>query len=183
MGQLNPTLWRTCRMLAGKTRLKLLRHLCETPGQSVTQLAQAVNVGISDASQELRRIQSRGVLLADRRGPFVFYRLQADPQVPSAAPLLKALKTALAASRAETDADLLRIATGLSHPRRVAIARELAAAPKRIMDLTSALRIPQSAASLHARRLVQAGFVRADGGWLFFKPGPHPLAQALARLL
>ena len=36
MKTLNPTLWRTCRMLAGANRIRLLRAIFAQPGQSVT---------------------------------------------------------------------------------------------------------------------------------------------------
>ncbi len=66
MKNLNPTLWRTCRMLTGTNRVRLLRELHDHPGQSVSQLAAALGIGPSDASQELRRIQSRGLLKSER---------------------------------------------------------------------------------------------------------------------
>lgn len=44
MKNLNPTLWRTCRMLAGTTRIRLLRELHTHPGQSVSELARAVGI-------------------------------------------------------------------------------------------------------------------------------------------
>ena len=183
MYTLNPTLWRTCRVLSGQTRLALLRQLHHRPGQSVSSLARAVHVGLSDASQELRRLQSRGLLQVDRQGRFTVYRLGADPQVPSAAPLLKALKTCLAASSPEQDPSIMQIATGLAHARRIAIAQTLIHSPCALPALQSALHIPQNALSRHVGALLRSGLVRREGRFLFFSPPRHPLAHALARLL
>jgi DNA-binding transcriptional ArsR family regulator len=183
MPALNPTLWRTCRMLAGATRVKLLRELHGRSGRTVTELAQAAGVGISDASQELRRIQSRGFLRADRRGPYVRYRLGADPQVASAAPLLRALRTALAQTRAAPVPEIIRIAQGLAHPRRIAIARALRRAPRRPGQLRAELGLATSSARPHLARLVESGLVKRRGDWLVLEPTAHPLAKALARLL
>ena len=183
MRTLNPTLWRTCRVLAGQTRLAFLRQLYAHPGQSVSSLARAVHVGLSDASQELRRLQSRGLLQVDRMGRFTVYRLGADPQVPSAAPLLKALKAVLATSTPEQDASIIQIAIGLAHTRRIAIAQTLIRSPCTFPSLTSTLRIPQNALSRHVGALLRSGLVRREGRFLFFSPPRHPLAQALARLL
>ncbi len=183
MRTLNPTLWRTCRVLAGQTRLAFLRQLYAHPGQSVSSLALAVHVGLSDASQELRRLQSRGLLQVDRMGRFTVYRLGADPQVPSAAPLLKALKAVLATSTPEQDASIIQIAIGLAHTRRIAIAQTLIRSPCTFPSLTSTLRIPQNALSRHVGALLRSGLVRREGRFLFFSPPRHPLAQALARLL
>ena len=38
---LSPTLWRTCRILSGGTRLALLRRVIKHPGLSVSELAAA----------------------------------------------------------------------------------------------------------------------------------------------
>lgn len=181
-GSLNPTLWRTCRMLAGATRVKLLRQLHEQPGRNITQLAKAVRIGISAASQELRRIQSRGLLKAERRRSFAFYRFGADPQVLTAGPLLKALQAALKDFPAERDSEIVQIAQGLSHPRRIAIVKELDKAPKRRRALRGIANLPQSSASRHVGILVQSGLVSCENGWLVLRRVDHPLACALLRL-
>jgi DNA-binding transcriptional ArsR family regulator len=183
MRALNPTLWRTCRVLSGQTRLRLLRRILDQPGQAVSQLAAEVQIGISDASQELRRLQSRGLLQVDRQGPFVFYRLAPDPQVSSAAPLLKALKASLADSSPAQEEAIIRIATALSHARRIAIAKELLRGPQTTTGLEIHLRIRRNALNRHLRILVDSGFLRRNGKQLVLEPATHPLAQALVRLL
>lgn len=180
---LNPTLWRTCRMLAGATRVKLLRELHDRPGRGVTELARAAGIGTSDASQELRRIQSRGLLQVDRRGSHVLYRFGADPQVASAAPLLRALRTTLARNRKTQDPEIARIAQGLAHPRRIAIAKALRRSPLRPGQLREALGLATSTARPHLARLVESGWVKRAGDWLVLEPAGHPLAKALIRLL
>ena len=180
---LNPSLWRTCRMLAGGTRIRLLRQLHKHPGRNVSELAQAAGVGLSDASQELRRIQSRGLLQAERRGSFVYYRFGADPQVSAAAPLLRALRAALEELPVDRDADIVRIAQGLSHPRRIAIAETLQQAPRRSRDLPSAMAMTRTSANPHVDLLVRAGLAKRMGEWVVLEPIGHPVAQALVKLL
>lgn len=183
MRQLNPTLWRTCRVLAGQTRVKLLRQLHDRPGQSVSDLAKTVGIGVSDASQELRRLQSRGLLQAERNGARLIYRLGADPQVPSAAPLLSALKSTLTRTPPECDRDIIPIATGLAHFRRITIAKALLAAPQMEVDLRGATRIPAASLNGHVRALITSGFVRRFRGLLQFYVPAHPLARTLVKLL
>ena len=180
---LNPSLWRTCRMLAGATRVKLLRQLHEHPGRTVSELARATGIGLSDASQELRRIQSRGLLQAVRRGSFVYYRFWADPQVASAAPLLRALRTALTDYPEDRDVDVVRIAQGLSHPRRIAIAKALRQAPRKWRKLPAAMDMAPTSAGPHMAGLARSGLARRAGDWLLLEPMDHPLAKALVRLL
>ena len=94
--ELHPTLWRTCRVLSGETRLKLLRLIIATPGKTVSRLAEETGIGLSRASQELRRLQSRGLVQTVRKGSFVHYLPDPDPQVPDAKPLLLAMKATFA---------------------------------------------------------------------------------------
>lgn len=146
-------------------------------------LARAVGVGLSDASQELRRIQSRGLLQVERRGPSTYYGLGADPQVSSAAPLLKALRSYLSKSTVDQDDEFIRIASGLGHSRRMVIAWKLNQFPSTISLLQKALRIPQSALSRHVGILCKASLVRREGRFVLLNPSPHVLAQTLVRLI
>lgn len=181
--QLNPTLWRTCRVLSGRMRLKLLREIHDRPGRSVSALAAAVGIGVSDASQELRRLQSRGLLKADRQGPLLVYRMESDPQVPSAAPLLAALNTALSAWPPAQDETMIPLATGLAHPRRIAIAQILAKAEQSALALRTAARIPLCPMSRHLKTLKGGGWIAGNKKRLRFAIPAHPLARVLAELV
>ena len=181
MQNLNPTLWRTCRMLAGPARIRLLRCLHERPGRNVSELARDVGIGLSDASQELRRIQSRGLLQAERKGVSLIYRLGADPQVASAAPLLKALRAVLSAN--ESDEQILAVASGLGHPKRIVMLRSIMASPKSTFALQRELRTNFANAHRHAQQLLDSGFVRRDGRTLHAVPAVHPLAKVRVKLL
>ena len=183
MRQLNPTLWRTCRVLAGPTRIKFLRQIHDHPGQNVSALAECVQIGVSAASQDLRRIQSRGLLQADRKGPLLIYRMGADPQVPSAAPLLKALRKTFESFSPEQDEQMISIATGLSHPRRIAIAKIVMTSPIRVTSLRLAMQMSPCPMHHHLKTLAAGGWTQLDNHHLIFRVPPHPLAQALAKQL
>lgn len=183
MHNLNPTLWRTCRMLAGTVRIRLMRCLHEHPGQDVTELANAVGVGISAASQELRRIQSRGLLQAERRKAHLIYRFGADPQVHSAAPLLKALRAALAESSADKDPHICAIAHGLGHPKRIAMVKSLSNAPKSAFALQKEVQTTFANIRRHLQILFASGLVRREDRTLHYVPPTHPVAKALIKLL
>ena len=179
----NPTLWRTCRMLAGRTRLRLLRQLHDHPETCVSALGNRAAVKESAASQEFRRIQSRGLLQAERRGVRTFYRLAADPQVASAAPLLKALQTAFAALPAERDAEMAAMAAGLAHERRIRIVQALLDGRRTRLDLQFATRISAHPFQTHLEKLLASGFVVSAGKEVQFAVPDHPLAKALAKLV
>lgn len=183
MKTLNPTLWRTCRVLAGTARIRLLRLVLAHPDLGVSRLAEEAGIGQSDASQELRRLQSRGLLRRLRRGRRILFRPQPDPQVPSAAPLLKALKAVLTAESPARDPEICRIAMGFAHETRLRIARELARKPRRLAPLATALRLSPSTLAHHLHWLRAGGWVRAEGAWLLYTPPRHPVARTLAQLL
>ncbi len=183
MHTLNPTLWRTCRVLAGGKRIQLLRQIHDLPGRNVAGLAESVGVGRAAASQELRRIQSRGLLQSERHGVAVVYRLGADPQVRSAVPLVKALETALSRLPPARDLEMARLAFGLAYPRRIALAQALLAGPQSETELGIALRLSAFAVFSHLRILRDCGWVRRENRRMVLAPPDHPLAKALVRLL
>ncbi len=170
-------------MLAGHTRIKLLRELTTHPGEGVSALGKRVGIGHAAASQELRRIQSRGLLQAERQGSFLIYRLAADPQVSSAAPLLKAIRSALEQYPSERDVEMCIIAAGLAHERRIRIFRFLLDGPCTFSDLPFAVHIPSHPFQVHLDTLQASGFViRVDKQISAAVPG-HPLAKALVKLI
>jgi len=183
MQLLNPTLWRTCRTLAGRTRIALLRALLTTPGQPVIRLAEQVGIGKSDASQELRRLQSRGILSVERKRNSVIYFPSPDPQVRSAGPILKALLMALQSPTKEQEARIIQIATGLSHPRRIAIARALKEKQQSILSLEKEVGFHRNVVNRHLKLLIDAGFIHRKGKILLFLPSSHPLSLTLADLI
>ena len=183
MQNLNPTLWRTCKMLAGQTRIRLLRQLIGHPGECVSALGKRVEIKAAAASQELRRIQSRGLLQAERRGVHLIYRPAADPQVSSAAPLLKAIQTACATLPPERDGEMAVIAAGLSHERRIRIVRALLGGPLSASALQFVVRIPDHPFHVHLATLLDSGFVTRSSDRLQFAVPGHPLAKALAKLI
>ena len=183
MMPLNPTLWRTCRVLAGPTRLRLLRLVLAAPGATVSRLAEEAGIGLSRASQELRRLQSRGLLNAARGGVFVRYLPDPDPQVPSARPLLLAVKAAFAQGGAAKDREIRLIATGLSHPRRILLFRELLGGPRTVQMLQSSLAISLDAVYRHLQILEQGGLVRNKSGVVRVTRHSHPLIRCLGDLV
>lgn len=183
MRELHPTLWRTCRALAGNTRLRLFRLVVDGPGQSVSELADQAGIGCSLASQELRRLQSRGLLQSVRKGLFVQYLPGPDPQVPDARPILSAMKTTFANFTPAADKHIRLIAAALSHPRRIAILKELLNGPRNIHALQTSLRIPLRTLYHHLQTLQDGGMIRTKQMAFRSVRNPHPLATCLADLV
>ena len=182
MQQSNPTLWRTCRTLCGRARLGLLRQILEQPGQNVSQLAGQLEIGVSDASQELRRLQSRGLLTRSCQGASVVYLPTPDPQVPSAAPLLKALRATWAAPHATVEG-VAHCAAGLGSGGRAALVRALSRKPRDARELAELLRMGPATLKSNLKRLRDAGWIAREGKQHVLRPPSHPFMAALLKLL
>jgi len=178
-----PTLWRTCRILAGKTRLQLFRQVVKEPGQTVSRLADISGISLSRASQELRRLQSRGLLKTERERSTVKYFPIPDPLVPTAKPLLAAMKSAFTQIPPAADKPAIDIATALSHPRRIAILTELLKSPQDFNALQTAVHIPAVSLQRHLRLLQRLNLAKqTKRAWMFI-PNQHPLTRCLIRMI
>ena len=183
MAKLHPTLWRTCRILSGKTRLQLFRRVIATPAQSVTALAKQLDISVPRTSQELRRLQSRGLLQAVRRNQNVLYRPVPDALVSTAAPLLAAMQQTFQRYPESRDDETARIATGLAHTRRLVLMRLLLVSPMDEQTLEDLSGIKRDALLRHLKLLEQAGLACCRAERWQVVDSSHPLAQCLLALL
>lgn len=180
---LSPTLWRTARVLAGKTRLGLLRRIVKDPGKSVSDLAEALGLSRSRASQELRRLQSRGIVQASRDGVWLRYRPVPDPLVSSAKPILTAMEAVFARFPEAEDERTVRVATAFSHARRLAIVRELRQGARTAAELQQVPGMSEMAVYRHLGLLQEGDVVRRHGKTWRLEPWGHPLTLCLMELL
>ena len=182
MDVLPPPLWRTCRILGGATRLALLRAVVDSPDRSVGHLADGLGISLPRASQELRRLQSQGLIQTRRQGRQILCRPEADRGIASAAPLLQAVRDGFRAFPTAEDGCCRQLATAFSHPRRLAIIRRLSNGPagaRRLEELTG---MSRDALNRHLLKLVQAGVARREGRKIIAADPGHPLARCLLEL-
>ena len=179
---LQPTLWRTCRVLANDTRLRIFARLIHKQPQSVSQLAESAALTLPVASQSLRALESRGLLIVKRRRRRVEYRIPSAAEAGSLADLIAALKTAL---RPELPAitEIIKLATAFTHPSRIQIYRSLASGQKMPMPIQTATPISARAQARHLGKLWARGYVELDdAGRCTVIQHPHALARALAAI-
>ncbi len=182
MTSYHPTLWRTCRTLANGKRLRCLRAVLKEPGLTVGEVAARVGVAENHAGECLRALQARGLIEARRHSRWVRYVPVPDPLVPVARPLLVALRVALVTACGEP-ADVFRMLTGFTHPRRLVILRTLSEnGPLSLDELVRATAITARALYRHLDKLLARGLVeREDDGWRLAAK-PSSLATALLEL-
>ena len=179
---LRPTFWRTCRGLASKTRLRIFRELCAHPDQCVSDIAHRLGMSLSLASQSLRALNARGLLLARRFGPSVYYSPCANRSIPNSAPLLRAIQKTFNNDK-KPDETIFQYCTAFTHPRRILIIKILSKGPMQFKDIAFKTNIPPRALSRHLRKLIARGFLkRADCRRYICSVPRHEFARFLLHL-
>lgn len=172
----HPTIWRTCRALANRRRLRCLRAVLLSPGLAVGEVASAAKLPQDQASLCLRALQARGLLHGVRESRWVRYYPSPDPLVPVAAPILAGVSRALLKDRL-SDKAFIRCLTAFTHPRRLNILRSLAlGAPMTFGNLARAGRMSEAALARHLKKLASRGVVLETGE----KWALHPRQGALS---
>ncbi len=155
---LKPTLWRTCRVLANKKRLMILRAIIMRPGLTVTQVSHGCGMSMSVASKYLRELNARGLLKATRRKSEVRYWPEADKSMKQSSALLAAISATFRGSRAPISL-IFREATAFTHPRRIALVRELARQPSGFAGIRKGSGMSVTSLKRHLGKLVSRGIV------------------------
>ena len=176
---LEPTLWRTCRVLTHGKRLEILERLAGTGEASVTRIAKDCGVSLPAATQHLRQLQSRGLIRAARRSRWVYYSAAPDPLVKHSKGVLEAVLQAL--RRRHTHALIRQDLTAFTHPRRLVILRALADHPAGPFDLAARCRISRPAVFRHLDKLRRRGVVEVVVDRYQLAQPPSPLARALLK--
>jgi len=177
-----PTLWRTCRVLANRIRLRMLDHLIRCPDQTVTAVADRLGVPLAVTSQYLRALNARGLLRARRKGRYVQYRARPDEDIPEARALLGALRQTFMDEPEPVEA-IFRVATAFTHPRREEIFRALQGPGLTVEELRAKTHISAAAIGRHVEKLLSRGFVVLDGSVYRSVTPSGRFAQTLARLV
>ena len=179
-GPLSPSLWRTCRVLANRTRLRLLSTLLDEPDQTVSAVAHKAGVPLAVASLYLRALNARGLLGARRQGRWVYYRPSSDRSIHGSAVLLAALERAFADERNPVEA-VFRHATAFTHARRIRLIQTMTSGPQTPGAMQRATRFSRPALLRHLAKLKARGYVvRDSGGYGLARPQGRLAATLLA---
>jgi DNA-binding transcriptional ArsR family regulator len=176
-----PTLWRTCRVLANRKRLQILARLIRQPSQTVSALAREMKLSMPAASQYLRALEARGLLTCRRVGLRVEYRTVAASTGDAAGEILTALRFAFRGRAQPTEA-LFKLATAFTHPRRIEVFRAVKNGADSFEKIQAATEISAQALSRHLAKLERRDFVRNEAEKYVVANQAHPFGRALARL-
>ena len=177
MNSLHPTVWRTCRVIANETRLKLLWRLFQQGEASMGQLARSLGVKEPAASSGLRALGARGLIASERRGLYVFYKPEVNAEVEHAELILSALRSCY--DEVVPFKHVIHLATAFTHVRRIDIVRVLQGGSLHEVELSLRTQISIPALHRHLRKLTARGFVSKEDGIIKLLEPPDPLAIAL----
>jgi DNA-binding transcriptional ArsR family regulator len=175
-----PTLWRTCRVLANRKRLQTLGLLIRQPNQTVSAVAVRMRLSMPAASQYLRALEARGLLMSRRVGRRVEYRLVAGTSADGAGQIAKALR--LVFRRAQPIEAIFKLATAFTHPRRIEVFRSLENGADSFAKLQAVTHIPARALSRHLGKLEARGLVKNEMARYVATIQRHPFGRVLTSL-
>ena len=175
-----PTLWRTCRVLANRKRLQILALLIRQPNQTVSAVAERMTLSLPAASQYLRALEARGLLISRRVGRRVEYRPSPGTREGAAEEIVKALRVAFR-QRVRPIEAIFKLATGFTHPRRIEVFRALTNGGDSFVKLQAATKTPARALCRHLAKLEARGFVKDEGALYVATIHRHPFGRVLAR--
>lgn len=178
---LNPTLWRTCRVLASETRLQLLWLIFEEQELPVQQMAERTSMSIPNASNQLRALNARGLISLRRKKMMVLYRAEANRAVNTAPILLDTLRTCY--EQKMSFKTLIRQVTAFTHERRIEIMSALAEKQLAFHSLAEVTGMSASALSRHLNKLEVRGFVKYRDGFYKRAAPKNPLGRTLFKMV
>ncbi len=181
MYPLQPTLWRTCRVIACETRLRLLWILFETEGLGVADLAGRVGISEQNASIQLRVLGARGLITPHRRKLRVIYAPEANPEVRGAKELLASLRACHDSGASITS--IIRHATAFTHIRRIELVSALNASSGTFGELREKTGISATALLHHLEKLEARHYVKQTAGVFRLLSPRHPFGKTLLELL
>ena len=161
---LQPTLWRTCRVLANRVRLQMLMAVFRQPGQTVSTVAVRLNLPLPVASAYLRALEARGLLVARRVGRQVNYRPASAESATPGAEIAAALKSVFRNENVPVET-IFKLATAFTHPRRAEIFRAIHAKPRTLLEIQTTTGISIPALVRHLRKLESRGFAGCHSGY------------------
>jgi len=153
---------RMCRVLANRTRLKMLTLVWRNPGQTLSVLARSANVTVAASSQYVRALESQGLLRTRRRSSWVECHPANSKRREQIQELLKALRARVETDKKAVDA-VFKLLTAFTHARRVEIYRVAQKGEQTLGQLRAATRITRRPLLRHLQKLRSRNFVRVTG--------------------
>ncbi len=177
----NPV-WKICRVLANKTRLRILRRLIEEPNLCESDIAMFLGLTRPSASKHIRTLSEYEFIETRPRSKWLFCRI-CDPKPKD--PLhdvQKILFKNLTSGEKQID-KIYRSATAFTHERRCCIVRLLQNRNMSLEELVRTSNISEIAMNRHLKKLINRGIVAKKEDVYHFTRPIDPLTNSLVEML
>ena len=179
---MNNSLWKLCRVLANKNRLRILRQLKSDTEACVSDIAIEHSLTRPSASKHIRFLSEYGFIETRPSGKWLLCRACKPAKDHPLYDLQKILSKKLSSSEKQID-EIYRSATAFTHERRCCIIRLLRDRSMPLNELVEASNISAIALNRHLGKLILRGLVAETNETYRFKQPSDPLLKALLELL
>ena len=169
-----------CRTLAHSTRLQLLWSVFEEEELCVRDLAIYTGISEPNASNQLRALAAKELIIRKRGKLKVFYKPIGRPETLCAKTLLSALR------RCHDDEvsfeTIIHEVTAFTHDRRIQIVRCLAVSDESFDSLLNKTGMNTSPLNRHLKKLLKRGVIQKQGKVFQLRQPDSMLARCLLKL-
>lgn len=155
---MKPELWKTCRILANESRLRILHQLAGCEEMCVKDIALAEQIEEVVAGKHLKQLHEHGFIQLQRKSKWAFYRFEEPISDTFAVYLATPLKRHIL--QLSRFAEGIRLCTAFTHPRRIAIVKVLMKQSRPPEELVQLCDISGQALYRHLNKLAGRNFIQ-----------------------
>lgn len=174
-------IWKTCRVLANQSRLRILKRLMERTELCVTEVAEFEGLTPVVASEHLRLLHESGFLKQTRESKWTFYSVVSVPELAVSKKIFKPLKKQLSGNEKQIQ-KIFKSATAFTHPRRIEVIKNLNGSPRAFEELRDQCDFSFSAMNRHLEKLCSRGLVQKKSEEYELLPGGTELEKVLINI-
>jgi len=179
---MNEPAWKTCRILANKTRLRILRWLLRETELCEFEIARFLDLTRPSASRHIRLLSESGLIKTRPRSKWLLCSLNDSKPKDPLHDVQEILFKNLTSGEKQID-KIYRSATAFTHERRCCIIRLLQNKSLPIEEIVSTADISEVALHRHLKKLINRGLVAERNDTYHFVHPSDPLTNALVNMV
>jgi len=179
---MNEPAWKTCRILANKTRLRILRWLLEKSELCEFEIALFLGITRPSTSRHIRLLSESGFIKTRPRSKWLVCSLRDQKPEDPLHDVQKILVKNLASGEKQID-KIYRSATAFTHERRCCIIRLLQNKSMPLEELVNTADISAVALLRHLKKLINRGLVTETDDVYHFSRPSDPLTNSLINMV
>ncbi len=179
---MNEPAWKTCRILANKTRLRILRWLLVKSELCEFEIALFLDLTRPSASRHIRLLSESGFIKTIPRSKWIVCSLRDPKPKEPLHDVQKVLIKNLTSGEKQID-KIYRSATAFTHERRCCIIRLLQNKSMSLEELVDTANISAVALLRHLKKLINRGLIAERNDAYHFISQSDPLTNSLINIV